>query len=45
MIKKVGKQYELWTKDGSRRLGGPYSRGKAIAQEIAIKESMKRKGK
>lgn len=39
MIKKQGKEWVLYTKDGSKVLGKHSSKKKAVAQEIAIKYS------
>jgi hypothetical protein len=39
MIKKVGKKWVLYTKDGKRRLGTHSTRAKAAAQERAVKAS------
>lgn len=42
MIKKSGKKWVLWTKDGKRKLGTHATRAEALAQERAI---MANKGK
>jgi hypothetical protein len=43
MIKKVGSQWILYTKDGKKILGKHKTRAKAIAQEWAIKKSKERR--
>lgn len=37
MIRKTAKGYVLWSKDGSRKLGGPYrSRTEALKRERQV---------
>ena len=46
MIKRVGGgRFRLYTADGSRPLGPPTTREKALAQERAIKARQAAKGK
>ena len=45
MIRKVGNQYILYTKDGSRVLGKHATRAEALAQESAIEISKHKKKK
>ena len=45
MIKKSGDKFVLYTKDGTRILGTHYTRSEAVAQEIKIKLSEKKKSK
>ena len=45
MIKKQGKEYILYSEDGSKILGRHPTKSKAIAQEIAINISKHKKDK
>ena len=45
MIKKVKDKYNVYTKDGSRKLGSHKSRKEALAQLQAIEISKKKQGK
>ena len=45
MIKKVGKKYRLYTKDGSRALGPATTKAKALKQERAIQAAKHARGK
>ena len=44
MIKKVGKKYRLYTKDGSRALGPATTKAKALKQERAIQAAKHARG-
>ena len=45
IIKKEGKKFVLYSKDGKKKLGTHDSYGKAMAQERAIREDQKRKSR
>lgn len=46
MIKKENSQYVLYTKDGSKRLGGPYkTRAEAVEREKQVQYYKHLKGK
>lgn len=45
MIKKSGKNYSVYTKDGTKKLGSHKTRKEAIAQLQAVEISKKKQGK